>query len=204
MIRASGRWLHSDQKKPEDGLETFKRQVRIELGELRYLLVAREFLVPVGVGEGGIKPGTGFHCVIERPDPVSRVAPPTSTHGEDQRRDREQPEANAPDVAGRRVGARGLQCRSSQNHSVPASGFCRGARLGIIARAAHDNSSRAFRKDRMSPRFRKLLGAFVMIAFVLVYALVAMALADLRPMHEAPAICRPSSTSCWASLGCCR
>ena len=39
----------------------------------------------------------------------------------------------------------------------------------------------------MSPRFRKLLGGFVMIAFVLVYALVAMALADSRPMHEAPA-----------------
>ena len=39
----------------------------------------------------------------------------------------------------------------------------------------------------MSPRFRKLLGAFVMIAFVLVYSLVAMALADSRPMHEAPA-----------------
>ena len=38
----------------------------------------------------------------------------------------------------------------------------------------------------MSPRFRKFLGAFVMIAFVLVYALVAMALADSRPMHEAP------------------
>ncbi len=40
----------------------------------------------------------------------------------------------------------------------------------------------------MSPRFRKLLGAFVMIAFVLVYALVAMAVADSRPMHEAPEI----------------
>jgi predicted membrane channel-forming protein YqfA (hemolysin III family) len=39
----------------------------------------------------------------------------------------------------------------------------------------------------MSPRFRKLLGAFVMIAFVLAYALVAMAVADSRPMHEAPA-----------------
>ena len=40
----------------------------------------------------------------------------------------------------------------------------------------------------MSPRFRKLLGALVMIAFVLVYALVAMAVADSRPMHEAPAL----------------
>jgi uncharacterized membrane protein YuzA (DUF378 family) len=38
----------------------------------------------------------------------------------------------------------------------------------------------------MPPRFRKLLGAFVMIAFVLVYALVAMAVADSRPMHDAP------------------
>lgn len=38
----------------------------------------------------------------------------------------------------------------------------------------------------MHPRFRKLLGGFAMIAFVLVYALVAMALADSRPMHEAP------------------
>jgi predicted membrane channel-forming protein YqfA (hemolysin III family) len=40
----------------------------------------------------------------------------------------------------------------------------------------------------MAPHFRKLLGAFVMIAFVLVYALVAMALADSRPMREAPAL----------------
>ena len=40
----------------------------------------------------------------------------------------------------------------------------------------------------MSPRFRKLVGGLVMIAFVLVYALVAMALADSRPVHEAPAL----------------
>jgi predicted membrane channel-forming protein YqfA (hemolysin III family) len=40
----------------------------------------------------------------------------------------------------------------------------------------------------MSPRFRKLVGGFVMIAFVLAYALVAMALADSRPVHEAPAL----------------
>jgi predicted membrane channel-forming protein YqfA (hemolysin III family) len=40
----------------------------------------------------------------------------------------------------------------------------------------------------MAPHFRKLLGAFVMIAFVLVYALVAMALADSRPVRAAPAL----------------
>jgi len=38
----------------------------------------------------------------------------------------------------------------------------------------------------MSKRFRKLLGAFMMIVFVLVYALVAMAVADSRPMHNSP------------------
>jgi predicted membrane channel-forming protein YqfA (hemolysin III family) len=38
----------------------------------------------------------------------------------------------------------------------------------------------------MSPHYRKLIGAIAMLAFVLVYALVAMALADSRPMHDAP------------------
>jgi hypothetical protein len=28
---------------------------------------------------GGIAPVTGFHSVIDRPDPVRRVAPPTAT-----------------------------------------------------------------------------------------------------------------------------
>ncbi len=37
----------------------------------------------------------------------------------------------------------------------------------------------------MTPRTRKLLGGFVMIVFVVFYALVAMALADSRPMHDA-------------------
>ncbi len=39
----------------------------------------------------------------------------------------------------------------------------------------------------MPPRIRKLLGGMAMIVFVLVYALVAMSLADSRPMNEAPA-----------------
>lgn len=35
----------------------------------------------------------------------------------------------------------------------------------------------------MTPRVRKLVGGAVMIAFVIVYALVAMALADSRPVQ---------------------
>jgi Protein of unknown function (DUF2842) len=42
----------------------------------------------------------------------------------------------------------------------------------------------------MSPHLRKLLGGFVMIAFVLVYALFAMALAAARPLQEASGLIR--------------
>ena len=42
----------------------------------------------------------------------------------------------------------------------------------------------------MSPSFRKLIGAAAMLAFVVVYALVAMALADSRPVNEAPGLVR--------------
>ena len=44
----------------------------------------------------------------------------------------------------------------------------------------------------MHPRARKLIGGAGMIGFVLVYALVAMALADSRPMSEASTLVRPA------------
>ena len=40
----------------------------------------------------------------------------------------------------------------------------------------------------MSARIRKLIGGIVMIVFVVVYALIAMALAQSRPLQEAPAL----------------
>jgi hypothetical protein len=42
----------------------------------------------------------------------------------------------------------------------------------------------------MTPRMRKLVGGFGMLAFVLFYALVAMALADSRPVSQAPELIR--------------
>ena len=42
----------------------------------------------------------------------------------------------------------------------------------------------------MTPRIRKLVGGFVMLAFVLFYALVAMALADSRPVNQASELVR--------------
>jgi len=38
----------------------------------------------------------------------------------------------------------------------------------------------------MSPRIRKMFGGFIMLSFVIAYALLAMALADSRPVNAAP------------------
>jgi len=40
----------------------------------------------------------------------------------------------------------------------------------------------------MPTRIRKLVGAIAMIAFIALYALMAMALAQSRPLQEAPAL----------------
>ena len=45
----------------------------------------------------------------------------------------------------------------------------------------------------MTARSRKLIGAIALIAFVCAYSLVAMALAQSRPLQEAPAL--------WQALG---
>lgn len=50
----------------------------------------------------------------------------------------------------------------------------------------------------MNPRLRKLIGAVGMLGFVLVYALVAMSLADSRPVNEAPELLR---TAIYVVLG---
>jgi len=42
----------------------------------------------------------------------------------------------------------------------------------------------------MNPRLRKAVGALAMLTFVVLYAFVAMALADSRPVNEAPALVR--------------
>ena len=42
----------------------------------------------------------------------------------------------------------------------------------------------------MNTRTRKLVGGLAMLLFVVVYALVAMALADSRPVNEAPELFR--------------
>lgn len=50
----------------------------------------------------------------------------------------------------------------------------------------------------MTGRTRKLVGGVAMLAFVLTYALVAMALADSRPVNDASELAR---TAIYAALG---
>jgi hypothetical protein len=50
----------------------------------------------------------------------------------------------------------------------------------------------------MRGRFRKLVGTTVMILFVPVYAIAAMALAQARPLREAPILIQ---ILCYAGLG---
>lgn len=50
----------------------------------------------------------------------------------------------------------------------------------------------------LTRRQRKLIGAFAMLAFVVVYALVAMAIAQARPLQEAPKLMQALS---YAVLG---
>ncbi len=50
----------------------------------------------------------------------------------------------------------------------------------------------------MTPRMRKLAGGVGMIAFVMIYALIAMSLADSRPVNEAPELAR---TAIYVVLG---
>ncbi|HEY8007064.1 MAG TPA: DUF2842 domain-containing protein [Methylocella sp.] len=50
----------------------------------------------------------------------------------------------------------------------------------------------------MRGRFRKLIGTIIVILFVPAYALIAMALAQARPLREAPVFIQ---ILCYAGLG---
>jgi hypothetical protein len=50
----------------------------------------------------------------------------------------------------------------------------------------------------MRRRFRKLIGTSVMLGFVPIYALVALALAQARPLRDAPTVIQ---ILCFAGLG---
>src|SRR5262245_1484464 len=118
---------------------------------------------------GGSTPVTGFHSTIESPDSVSRVAPPTTT-------------------------VTTISAATASSHSLTAR-RCAGAGGGTLAmrmrtlpcwrrRGPYSSpAAAAIARGRPMPiRLRKLIGAVALIALVVTWALVAMALA------QAPAI----------------
>ena len=64
---------------PVDGFERFEAHPLVQEIVLRALAVKVERRLPVRSPNGGNAPARKFHSVIESPDSVSRVAPPTST-----------------------------------------------------------------------------------------------------------------------------
>ena len=64
---------------PEDRLERPQRHAGVDQAVLRDRLVAAEEIVPRRRVERRDRAANGFHCVIDSPDPVRRVAPPTTT-----------------------------------------------------------------------------------------------------------------------------
>jgi hypothetical protein len=64
---------------PENALELVNGHALVDLLILRDLLILLELLLPFGLVSGGMTPWIGFHSVMERPEPVMRVAPPTMT-----------------------------------------------------------------------------------------------------------------------------
>src|SRR5262245_12080943 len=121
-----------------------------------------------GASSGGSTPVTGFHSTIESPDSVSRVAPPTTT-------------------------VTTISAATASSHSLTAR-RCAGAGDGTLAMRcgrclAGDGADHIVAllppqsRGRPVPiRVRKLIGAVALIALVVTWALVAMALA------QAPAI----------------
>src|SRR5262245_54644267 len=121
---------------------------------------------------GGSVPVTGRHSTIERPEPVSRVAPPTTTSAKitsattwsHSRTARRRPSS---ETAIEGITARGLSGRGGPySHRAGA--------------ATPQPFQRQFAPElSMSMRMRKLIGTAALLALVIVWSLLAMAFAQI-------------------------
>src|SRR5712692_1863918 len=111
---------------------------------------------------GGTTPVTGRHSTIERPDSVSRVAPPTTSVAT----------INAATTSSHSRTARVFRARMAlvmRDHSLAEDGADH-----IVMRPPSQSTS----THPMPIRLRKLMGAVALIVLVTVWALIAMALAQ--------------------------
>src|SRR6266446_3847549 len=148
---------------------------------------------------GGITPVTGFHSTIDRPDSVSRVAPPTTTvtniraatassHSRTARpRDADD---GARLVMGsfvwRQCGSEGPTtsrqvCKCPFASEVRTRACRKGVRtppLGHECRGPYRRAGVGAIERKMPIRLRKFIGAILLILLVVTWALLAMALAQ--------------------------
>src|SRR5262249_15530484 len=106
---------------------------------------------------GGSAPVTGFHSVMESPDSVRRVAPPTSTM------------------------AKTSVATSHSHRRTTLGGWVKDLRMSSICTAVWrhiDRGPRTGNETVMSIRLRKFIGAIALLILVVVWALVAMAFAQ--------------------------
>ena len=108
---------------------------------------------------GGTTPVTGFHSTIERPDCVSRVAPPTTTMANT---------SAARQAIHRRIRPRASPAGTWHLHD----GRPYRPRSGAEQYGHLDGGF-------MRPRIRKLIGTVALLALVVVWSLLAMALAQI-------------------------
>src|SRR4051812_7014003 len=106
---------------------------------------------------GGTAPVTGFHSTIERPDSVSRVAPPTSTIAK-------------------------MSAATAYSHSRIAR-WRRSIRsmflvLREAARTIYSEVGRSSYRTTMRIRTRKLIGTIALLVLITAWALLAMAFAQ--------------------------
>src|SRR5262249_16065415 len=120
---------------------------------------------------GGIHPVSGCHSVIDRPDSVSRVAPPTTT------------------IAKISAATATSQIRTERRcDCVMDPLFAGDGADHIVAPLLSQTPTREIRSASLPIRIRKLIGAVALLVLVTVWALLAMAFAQMPVIKSNGAI----------------
>ena len=128
---------------PENALELGERHRMVDVAELRRRLVLRECLVPVGAARcGGSVPTIGCHSVIDSPECVRRVTPPTTTIANTSTQ-------QAASQRDERAVRRGIDCTGARGQGAGGCGI--GGRHNAARHGACDRRARPAR-CRPSPR----------------------------------------------------
>ncbi len=200
----------------EDRLEPAERHVRVQLAELWNLLVAREFFLPLRLVQRRNDAGDRLPFRDRQAGFGQPRRPADQHHRENERGDGEQqPYPNrARDLApakpcpGPRPQSAAMLSIAKLRHAPSRAGLetrPRWRRQAAPPPATNDLASQFHGEGFMPRRARKFFGGLAMLVFVVFYALIAMALAQSRPLlRKRPPCSRASATPFSGLLGFCR